>query len=553
LIVDWKPEQRGDLEVAMKEGVAVVAYSCDGIKLLKDCHIDGQYGFMGMTRREQVVRLEDADEVRANLPLSGASLGGAVERGSTLDIAMVMVGKTRTTWDHPTREDLKGTCDGATHFVRGAMVGAFVMDRGSQAKVRAAAEILGVGAGANSASSAQFRNQDGDPTDCKSATPDSVKAPSQCGAPIRLVLTAIAPAPSGEDAAKAAPPAADTPSVAAIEEPCPEGLVYSEGKCTAAATAPAFQCAAGKADECQAQCDKGHAGSCATLGAMLAGGGGVARDDAKALTVLKKACDGGESRGCVNLGVMLVEGRGGAANPTEAAPLLDKGCQDGDALGCGLLGNLYAAGTGVAKDASKASALFQQACQGGHARSCFSAGRMLLAGEGGAADPARGSELLKRACDGGQGDACNAIGELHEVGKQARKDLILASMMYRRGCIVGTGDACTNMGRLQLAGAPGAGGSEQEAKRNFERGCMLRSELSCAVLKGVFGAQTPFIPNIARSQELRRACDGGDARACGMTGVLALAQGIKPMAMNDLQRACTMTDAFACAVHKRVK
>jgi len=48
----------------MREGVAVVAYFCDGIRLLKDCHIDGQYGFMGMTRREQVVRLENADELR---------------------------------------------------------------------------------------------------------------------------------------------------------------------------------------------------------------------------------------------------------------------------------------------------------------------------------------------------------------------------------------------------------------------------------------------------------------------------------------------------------
>src|SRR4051812_46450906 len=53
LVVDWKVEQRGDLEEAMHDGVAVVAYSCKGIKLLKDCHIDGKYGFLGMTKREQ--------------------------------------------------------------------------------------------------------------------------------------------------------------------------------------------------------------------------------------------------------------------------------------------------------------------------------------------------------------------------------------------------------------------------------------------------------------------------------------------------------------------
>src|SRR4051812_14195271 len=46
LVVDWKVEQRGDLEEAMHDGVAVVSYSCKGIKLLKECHIDGKYGFL---------------------------------------------------------------------------------------------------------------------------------------------------------------------------------------------------------------------------------------------------------------------------------------------------------------------------------------------------------------------------------------------------------------------------------------------------------------------------------------------------------------------------
>src|SRR5262245_47206036 len=117
LVVDWKPEQRGDLEIAMKDGVAVVSYSCDKLELLKDCRIEGQYGYIGMTTREQVVRLESSDEVRANLPLSGAQLSGELARGTTLEVAMILVGKRRTTWNEPTRNDLKGACDKATHYV----------------------------------------------------------------------------------------------------------------------------------------------------------------------------------------------------------------------------------------------------------------------------------------------------------------------------------------------------------------------------------------------------------------------------------------------------
>src|SRR4051794_10082769 len=69
LVVDWRPEVRADLEVAMRQGVAVVSYDCKHIRLLKDCSLEGSYGFMGITTKEQLVRLADADEIRANLPL----------------------------------------------------------------------------------------------------------------------------------------------------------------------------------------------------------------------------------------------------------------------------------------------------------------------------------------------------------------------------------------------------------------------------------------------------------------------------------------------------
>src|SRR5262249_34531043 len=40
LVVDLKAEQRLDIEAAMREGVPVVQYSCDGIRVLGDCRLD---------------------------------------------------------------------------------------------------------------------------------------------------------------------------------------------------------------------------------------------------------------------------------------------------------------------------------------------------------------------------------------------------------------------------------------------------------------------------------------------------------------------------------
>ena len=64
---DLPPEERG---------LAVVEYTCKGIRVVKGCRLPGDYGFLGMTRREQMVRLTNADEVKANLPFSGGAIGG---------------------------------------------------------------------------------------------------------------------------------------------------------------------------------------------------------------------------------------------------------------------------------------------------------------------------------------------------------------------------------------------------------------------------------------------------------------------------------------------
>src|SRR5689334_7126808 len=53
LVVDLQPEQRGELEIAMREGVAAVHYDCkQPLKVLRDCKIAGDYGFKGMQTKQ---------------------------------------------------------------------------------------------------------------------------------------------------------------------------------------------------------------------------------------------------------------------------------------------------------------------------------------------------------------------------------------------------------------------------------------------------------------------------------------------------------------------
>ncbi len=228
LIVDWSPEERADLELAMKDNVAVVAYTCDTFRVLRDCHVEGQYAFIAVTPATRELHLDDEDELRANLPKAAALLGGTggggFDRGASLDIAYFLFGRKRTTRQQATSAELAGDCTGATHFVRGASVGAFALDTGTKANLRTAAEIFGGGASGLSLSRRLQRTTDGDLGACKADSDGHDNAPpARCAALIRLELTPIA-----SDAAvkrTAATDADDLPS-------CPAGLVFADGKCT---------------------------------------------------------------------------------------------------------------------------------------------------------------------------------------------------------------------------------------------------------------------------------------------------------------------------------
>ena len=543
LIVDWKPEQRGDLEIAMKDGVAVVNYSCKSIEVLPDCKLDGSYGFMGMTRKEQLVRLENADEVRANLPLSGVSISAELDRGSTIDIAMIIIGKQRTTWEGPTAKDLKGKCEGATHYVRGAVVGAFAVDTGTRAKARAAAEVFGAGASTASSSKKDVKTKEGDMKACSNAKPSSDSAPDQCGAPIRLVLAPI------EKAALKGPP--DKPveekpkAVAKAEEhECPAGMVYTDGKCTTPASAPAYQCKSGDESECKAQCDKGHAGSCGSLGVILAN----KRDYAGGAAALKKACDGDDADGCTNLGMLHEKGLGMTADVAGAVKLFEKGCSGGDAVGCTELGRSYQLGNGgLTADLAKAAELYEQGCDGGNMVGCAFSGAAYLDGKGVTADPVKSAAFYKRACEGGHGESCGQVGEAYEVGRGVGTNAIIAEMMYRRGCFRGADLACVGLARLQIDSRP------DDAKRYFERACNFkRDTLACAVVKVAFKGQSPVIPKGNEMTDWMRACNSGSSRDCATQGVVQAAQGNAAMGKTNLQRACSRGDKFACAMAKKL-
>lgn len=506
LIVDLQPEQRGDLEIAMGEGIAIVRYDCGGLTLLTECHAEGSYGFKGVVLKQQLIRLADEDEVRTNLPLTGiavaAKLGSELERGTTLDLATALIGNVTSTRLRVERAELTGSCEGASHYVRGANIGAFVMQTGSETEVLTAAQIFGVGAGAGSASSRLTRVEDGRLADCERATPDASDPPGNCRALIRLHLIPItsgvpvsataaaalpadaaAPAPStAPPDAAAVPEASAAPAASAAEEDdpgCPEGLVLSEGKCVAPDRAGAHVCAGDDATDCRTQCDAGDAASCARLASLLARGSGVTADPAAAASYYGKACAMEHGLGCTRLGILVAQGKGTARDEAKAAELFDRACQLGEADGCFNLGVLTYDGAGVARDPARAFALFVQACDAGKAVACVNVGAAYDEGEGVAREPAQAFGHFKRACEGDEPRGCHNLARLYARGSGVAADPAQAARHFDRACALGNAESCSELAGRTRTG-DGVAKDPARADQLLGRACELGLATACA-------------------------------------------------------------------------
>jgi TPR repeat protein len=441
LTIDWQSDTRAKLEVAMYQGIAVVAYDCKTIRLLPACRVEGTYGFVGTTTKEQVIRLENGYELGANLPVSApplkAKLTGDMQRGATLDVALMTIGKRVATLGDASSADLKGDCAGATHFVRAATVGAFAMGTGSKAHVETAVEVFGLGAKGSSSSSTSMSTGDGSLDDCRKATPDDSAPPEQCRALLRLQLRRIGIG------------AKTRPTGGLAHNPCPSGLVLSEGKCTIPTANVVRLCTYGDAADCKAQCDRGDAGSCANLGLMFDLGQGVKPDASRAAQLFETACEAGNAPACGRRGEMFLAGSGPGVDAGRAREFLRRGCSGGWMAACTRLGDLERK-TGLAVNVL---AMFERACRGGDGDGCASYGVIFGRGVGIPADPMKAVTYYTLGCDQNSLLGCTLLGEAYEKGEGVTADGARAADIYRRACDGGYADGCNRLCKLGKKGA----------------------------------------------------------------------------------------------------
>ena len=577
LTADWRPDTRGDLEIAMKQGIAVVAYDHERIEVLDGCQTEGEYGFLGMTRRDQIVSLETAGEVRANLPsLLGhqmpgqmpgqspgrAKLAGALERGTSLDIALVMIGKRVTTRRRVSRDQLRGHCAGATHFVRGATVGAFAMQTRTQAHSQSVADLFGAQIRGSGTAGRRIHTREGDLEDCAQATPEATSPPSQCGAPLRLDLVRLegsvrrrVPASLAEPPPVPDPVVSQPPGLA--DTVCPGGLVLRDGKCAHPAADAPHQCRGADRDDCPIQCAQGHAGSCANLGWMYENGEGVKRDLTQAMALYRTACRGGDAVGCRGVGWLYENGLGVSVDLKRAAELYSQACRDGDPLGCSNLGVMYRKGRGVPQDGHKAATLYRRACDGGNPRGCINLGFLYEKGMGVRRDRSAAARLYERGCDGEKADGCINLAWMADEGVGVPQDKTRALTLFERACELGDDEICIEAGARYDNGV-GVPEDSRRAATLFRFACQQRVAKGCSNL-GILYRYGRGAPQ--DSQHAARAfgwgCEGGDPNGCAGLGLMYIDGEEVPhnpeRGIGLIEKACADGSSWACQARDKLR
>ncbi|MEM9874182.1 MAG: hypothetical protein AAF928_04760 [Myxococcota bacterium] len=567
LIVDWSTSSRTDLEVAMQQGVAVVRYDCDALRLVNGCRLPARYAFAGVSPKEELIRMDNADEVRANLPVSGVRISAGMNATSVLDLALVMVGKRTTTLGDADAGMLEGSCEGATHYVRAASVGAFAMDRSSSGEVRAAADLFVASTGAKSRSGRSNFTRDGDRKACKRKG-DEDAAPRGCAAALRLELVPIAPAARAAAAAsKAKTPKGGAPAakgkggLGPSPRECPENTVWRDSKC-APATAEERLCWRGNLPACDQLCDVGDGWACTTGAEGILSRRGanrrarpltkeeIKRRFVRAQAFADRGCKLRHDRGCALAGqysIMAVEVLSGANDGdfSQVAATTSAACDRGGPLSCLVAAEFFRPDTTLrrrvevtapSESAKREQRLLRKGCDLGSTVACRRLADALRR-----KDPKSkvALELLQRACEGGDSYACKYAGDLW-FQRERYEEAAEANALV---CIHSdNGYACRDAALLFLRDDGPIAQDPDRAMQLAQRGCELGSEESCEVL-------AEHGSTAQRRRGLQLGCDPSRGPA-GFADLCEAATDDSRRRAGEVDRdACFNGDALACERH----
>ncbi len=311
-------------------------------------------------------------------------------------------------------------------------------------------------------------------------------------------------------------------------------------------------------------CKRGTVAACFRLAWMTWSGSGVAKNEARALSLYDDACSDGSAEACAYLGYHMMS----QSEPADqVVRVLARACSLGSGAGCAHLGFMYATGTLVQRDDAMSTPIYVRACELGDARGCYNVGIMYRDGRGIPVDTDRAITAYELGCRAGSSTACTDLGWYYQYGESVEQNEARAADLYRRGC-EGTHcqppnrRGCVNMGLTYKDGV-GVDKDPQRAAEIFKAACETETDPddvdpeenrwhACSLLGSMYliGGELPSDLQLGREFSLR-GCEGRDAFGCFNAAVVfAVGMGVD-VDMTEAARyykfACDLDDAEACS------
>lgn len=200
LIVEWSGMDAAELEARLFRGVVAVRYENCEMEVLPACTLPDRYAYEPTTTGRQRIRIASLDDLLINIPLGLAELGARVERGETLDLELVVVGRYEAPQLAYTAAALAGgvECSQATHVVTGVTLGAFRLSA-TRARERAGG-LTGAGGRASDDIEVVKESPPGALESCAEIALADDPRRAVCTAPIRLEVAPISAHPGAAGA-----------------------------------------------------------------------------------------------------------------------------------------------------------------------------------------------------------------------------------------------------------------------------------------------------------------------------------------------------------------
>jgi hypothetical protein len=189
LVTEWSASEKANLEAQLGAGAVAVEYTGCSMRVLTQCRLRGEYGWLRTTPASDTIEIEDEDQLYAKLPLGAVSLEGELKRSGKLTIFTHVAGQLRLSGATPAEVPTHGECARATHVVSALAVGAFSLTGSAKAGGNADVGVAGYAMGARSGRSAGVVRSAGDWQACGQGTDAAPHA--NCRSPIQVFLWPI--------------------------------------------------------------------------------------------------------------------------------------------------------------------------------------------------------------------------------------------------------------------------------------------------------------------------------------------------------------------------